>query len=116
MDFTARLDLLQTAGMLSEENYQIVMDTIRFFEEEAGIVLTEENSSSFVIHFCSALERIDKGEIVEEMDNIVLEGLKEEDCFPTANAMAEKIFAQYPKIPEAEKSYIITHICTLYQK
>ena len=76
MELTTRLNILKDSGMLSEGNYNKVIKVIDYFYEVINIKLIEENAAMFITHLCSALERIDKNEIVNNIDEEMIEKLK----------------------------------------
>lgn len=115
MDLSVRLDILKNANMISEENYQIVQETIVFFKEKEGVQLTEENSAMFITHLCAALERIEKGENISPMDKAILMEIQEEEVFTKASQAMELWLSSYPQIPEEEKQYLLVHLCNLYR-
>ena len=81
MDLTIRLEILKNSGMLSERNYNKIVRVIEYFDKVKNIKLVEENASMFITHLCSALERIDKNEIVNDLDEDILEALRLEEKY-----------------------------------
>ncbi|VYT80406.1 PRD domain-containing protein [Clostridium tertium] len=113
MELTTRLNILRDASLLSEKNYNKILEVIKYFEEVKNIKLNEENASMFITHLCSALERIDKNETVNDLDEVVLESLKLEESYNSAAFIVKDLKEFLGEIPDEEVNYIIMHICTL---
>lgn len=113
MELTIRLNILRDSALLSEENYNKILEVIKYFDEVKNIKLMEENASMFITHLSSALERIDKNETVNDLDQVVLESLKLEDSYNDAAGIVKDLKCVLGEIPDEEVNYIIMHICTL---
>ena len=113
MELTIRLNILRDSTLLSEENYNKILEVIKYFNEVKNIQLIEENASMFITHLSSALERIDKNETVNDLDEVVLESLKLEDSYNDAALIVKDLKIILGEIPDEEVNYIIMHICTL---
>lgn len=113
MELTIRLNILRDSGLLSEENYNKILEVIKYFDEVKNIKLMEENASMFITHLSSALERIDKNETVNDLDEVVLESLKLENSYNNAAIIVKDLKGVLGEIPDEEVNYIIMHICTL---
>lgn len=113
MELTIRLNILKDSGMLSEENYNKVMEVIKYFDEVKNIKLVEENASMFITHLCSALGRIDKNEIVNDLDAEILESLKLEENYNNAMSLVKDLTDVLGEIPREEVNFLVMHICTL---
>lgn len=113
MELTIRLNILRDSTLLSEENYNKILEVIKYFNEVKNIQLIEENASMFITHLSSALERIDKNETVNDLDEVVLESLKLEDSYNDAALIVKDLKSILGEIPDEEVNYIIMHICTL---
>ena len=114
-DLSRRLDILMEGGVLGEENFKRVSQIIRYFKERYGIELTEENSSAFITHLCSALERIVKGEPVEELDKEIYEDVVIHPMFGQADIISNELREMYPIIPESELMYLNMHLNLLLE-
>ncbi|MBS5937992.1 PRD domain-containing protein [Clostridium sartagoforme] len=113
MELAIRLNILRDSALLSEENYNKILEVIKYFDEVKNIKLMEENASMFITHLSSALERIDKNETVNDLDQVVLESLKLEDSYNDAVSIVKDLKGVLGEIPDEEVNYIIMHICTL---
>ncbi|MBQ6820268.1 MAG: PRD domain-containing protein [Clostridium sp.] len=113
MDLTIRLDILKKSGMLSESNYNKVIKVIEYFHKVKNMKLVEENSSMFITHLCSALERIDKNENVNVIDEEVLNALKLEEKYIESMELVKDLKGFLGEIPKEEVDFIVMHVCTL---
>ena len=50
MELTIRLNILRDSALLSEENYNKILEVIKYFDEVKNIKLMEENASMFITH------------------------------------------------------------------
>ena len=107
-----RLNIFKNTGMLSQENYEKVIKVIKYFEVK-GININEDNGSMLITHIVMYINRLNKGEIIEKLDEESLEELK---TFNEYNN-AEKIYLDFEnilgKIKENEKGYILAHLINL---
>lgn len=113
MELTIRLNILKDSGMLSQENYNKVIEVIKYFDEARNIKLVEENASMFITHLCSALGRIYKNEIVNDIDTEILESLKLEESYNEAMHLVKDLKDILGEIPREEENFLVMHICTL---
>lgn len=117
MDLTMRLQILKDAGQLSEKNYQVIVKVIQMFGDDWNIGLSEENGAMFVTHLAVALERIERGEPVKPLDESIAAELKAQACYADCNQALLRIETIFGRtISEAEKGYLLVHLCTLYAK
>lgn len=113
MDFTLRLGILRDAGQLSQENYDKIMEVIKYFEEERGIKLLEENAAMFITHLSSALKRIEEDNIVEEMENMVKLTLEIEPKYNEGIKVTKELENILGDIPKSEFDFLVMHVCSL---
>lgn len=113
MELNIRLNILKDSGMLSEENYNKVLNVIEYFDKVKNIKLVEENASMFITHLCSALERIDKNEIVNDLDEEILESLKLEEKYNESMNLVKDLKEVIGEVPREEVNFIVMHVCTL---
>lgn len=113
MELTLRLNILRDAGQLSQENYDKVLKVINYFKEKRDIILLEENASMFITHLCSALTRIEEDKLVNKLDEVVAESLKEDKNYDKAYLVTKDLEEILGKIPDSEFDFIIMHVCTL---
>jgi len=114
-DLMLRLDILKEGGVLGDENYCRVLHIIQHFEDRYGLVLTEENSSALVTHLCSALERVSRGEPVEELDSDIYEDVIIQPTFEKAHKISTELQEMYPMIPDSELMYLNMHLNILLE-
>ena len=107
-----RLDIFKNAGMLSQENYEKVIKIIKYLEFK-NINIDEDNGSMLITHIVMYLNRLNKGEMIENLDEESLEELKSFNEYHNA----EKIYLNFEnilgKINENEKGYILAHLINL---
>lgn len=113
MELTLRLDILRDSGQLSKENYNKVIKVINYFEEKRDIKLLEENASMFITHLCAALGRIEENNLVNKLDDVVAESLKENENYDEAFKVAKDLENILGEIPDSELDFIVMHVCTL---
>lgn len=113
MDLTIRLEILKNSGMLSERNYNKIVRVIEYFDKVKNIKLVEENASMFITHLCSALERIDKNEIVNDLDEDILEALRLEEKYNESMHLVKDLKGFLGEVPREEVNFIVMHVCTL---
>jgi transcriptional antiterminator len=115
MDFTLRLGILRDAGQLSQENYDKIMEVIKYFDEEKGVKLLEENAAMFITHLSSALKRIDENNVVDEMDKEIRLTLELEPKYKEAVEVTKNLENILGNIPKSEFEFLVMHVCTLIQ-
>lgn len=108
-----RLQILNQAGLLSEEHVKAANVLRDLFLKRYGILLTEENSAAFFTHFCMALHRLEVGETVQALDEGILSELADEFDYDVATFMADEIQQLVVPLPENERGYILTHLLAL---
>lgn len=113
MELTLRLDILRDSGQLSKENYNKVIKVINYFEEKRDVKLLEENASMFITHLCAALGRIEENNLVNKLDDVVAESLKENENYDEAFKVAKDLENILGEIPDSELDFIVMHVCTL---
>lgn len=116
MELDIRLNIFRDSGMLSEKNYNKVLQVIRYFDEVKNIKLVEENSSMFITHLSSSLERIDKNETVNDVDMEILEALKLEENYKETINVVKDLKEFLGEIPKEEVNFLVMHICALLRQ
>ena len=84
-----RLQILNQAGLLSDEHVKSANALRDLFLKRYGITLTEENAAPFFTHFCMALHRLEAGETVQALDELILDELADEFDYDVAVFMAD---------------------------
>ena len=108
-----RVQILNQAGLLSDAHVKSANALRDLFLKRYGILLTEENAAPFFTHFCMALHRLEAGETVQALDELILDELADEFDYDVAAFMADEIQQFVVVLPEAERGYIITHLLAL---
>jgi len=112
-----RLELLEQAKEIDSDIRNTVIEIASKFESKYSLKMTEDNSAMLITHLAMALSRIKKGEIVEEMDGLALDEIKQceiYDDLPEFYADIEKRLNI--ALPQSEKDFIALHACTLVGK
>jgi transcriptional antiterminator len=102
--------------MLSEENYRKIVEVVDYFGKKQDIALDEENAATFITHLCGALERIDRGEKINMIDDEVYNSAKEEATFERALRIGNELSELLECIPEEELKFIVTHVGVLLSR
>ena len=113
MELTLRLGILKDSGQLSEENYDKIIEVIKYFDKEKGIKLSEENAATFITHLYSALKRIDENNIVGEMEKQVKMTLELGYKYDKSVKFTKDLEKILGTIPKSEFDFLVMHVCTL---
>ncbi|WP_130805844.1 PRD domain-containing protein [Senegalia massiliensis] len=112
-----RLELLEQASEIDSDIKNTVIEFADKFEKKYSLEMTEDNSSMLITHLAMALSRIKKGEIVEAMDSLALDEIKQckiyNDLPEFYNDIEERLNII---LPQSEKDFIALHACTLVLK
>ena len=112
-----RLQILEDSGEISFSVAQSVRAFIRQLESRYAFEVSEENGAMFVTHLAVALNRIQKGETIEEIDPILLteaEGTRYWSALP--GLLAELEAGAKVKIPQQERGYLALHLAVMLDK
>ena len=107
-----RLEIFKNTGMLSEEYYLKVLKIIEHFKS-LNIYINEENGSMLITHIVMYIDRLKKGDIIENLDQESLEELKLFDQYYAAEEIYDYIEDTLGKINQNEKGYILAHLINL---
>ncbi|MDL2267025.1 PRD domain-containing protein [Desulfovibrio sp. OttesenSCG-928-G15] len=116
MTLETRLTTLRNGGLLNAENESMVRKVLAYFQEKRGITLDEELGGAFVTHLCACLQRISKGETINEMAPDIFEDIQADPYFNEAWAISLAIQEICPVIPETEVKYLALHTCVILAK
>lgn len=116
MDLYMRLQIMKDAALISEETFEALKRIIEMFNNKWNIELTEENGAMLITHISVALERINKGEIIEGIDSEIYVQVKDHEEFDKCKQMLNDIMeVSNTDIPYNEETFIIMHLCTLLE-
>lgn len=116
MELDVRLNILKEAGQISEETFEALKRVINMLNDKFDIKLTEENGAMLITHLSVALERIKKGEIIEGIDSEIYEQIKNHPAYKECIKVLKSIEEESNiKIPENEETFIMMHLCTLFE-
>ncbi|WP_179122300.1 PRD domain-containing protein [Caloramator quimbayensis] len=109
--------ILKEAGQIDEEVFTNVNKIIFMMKEEYNIELTEENGAMLVTHLSIALQRIKKGEIINQLDKEIFSQVKDNKFYKISEDIVNNIENLINVlIPFNEKVYIVMHLCALLEK
>ena len=77
--------------MINENDVKNVNNILNMFKEEYEIILTEENSATFIAHICAAYARLNTGTIVEELPQEVAKQLERLKTYQLSLEILDKI-------------------------
>lgn len=117
MELNNRLIILRDSGQIDEEIYDKTLSIISLFKHKWNIGLTEENGAMLITHLCIALQRVKNNCPAEKNDEELYKEVKLnqhfEICEKAFNDIMEEINMD---ITESEKSFLMMHLCVLFEK
>ncbi|MBU3145821.1 PRD domain-containing protein [Clostridium sp. CF012] len=117
MELDIRLGILKDAGQIDEDVYRNVIKVISIFRDRWSIDLKEENGAMLITHLSIALQRVKNNCPVEKIDEEIYEEVKQNQYFQTSEKALRSIKSEMNMdIPESEKSFLIMHLCALFEK
>lgn len=97
-------------GLLNSEILGRVSSVLRLSKEPRLRQMTDNSYLAFFMHICIALDRILKGELIEENEDLVTSFDMDED-YILANRIVCRLEEEFQlKIPKVEGAYILLHI------
>lgn len=109
-----RLLILEKADLITSQVTAQVKKILNLLAEQERR-LDPEKLETFITHIALALQRIDKGQYEEPLNEAVLEELKVESAYPEAERFAAKFKnAVNVDIPKTEEEYLLVHLCNLF--
>lgn len=105
-----RLQILNQSGLLSDEHTRTAKALRELFSKRYGITLTEENAAAFFTHFCMALHRLEAGEQIEPVNELILDEIRDQFDYENADFIADEIERQVVTLPEWERGYVLMHL------
>ena len=117
MELDNRLLILKDAGQIDEDIYEKIIKIISMFHIIWNIELKEENGAMLITHLCIALQRVKNNNPAERMDEELYKQVKLNQHFETCKRAFGDIKTEINMdIPESEKSFIMMHLCVLFEK
>lgn len=108
-----RIAILLSGGVIGEDVAAFVNQVIDMLESDYSGV-DRERAAMFTTHLAMALERIKKGEPVEDMEADMWAEVTACPEFSAASELAERMTAICPVVlPDNERQFIVLHICNL---
>lgn len=116
MSLAFRLELLTTGQVIDEMTKNTMLAIIDLFNEQWGIILTEDNAQMYITHFSRALMRIKKSEPVERIDQDIYQEALDSTYFQQAEEMLVVLENKLDfTLPEDEKKYIVLNHCMILE-
>lgn len=117
MELNNRLVILKDAGQIDEDIYKRIFKIIDMFHTKWNIELKEENGAMLITHLCIALQRIKNSCPAERIDEELYEQIKLNKYFQTSKKALYDIKSEITMdIPKSEESFLIMHLCVLFEK
>jgi transcriptional regulatory protein LevR len=117
LELDNRLILLKDARQIDEDIYVKIIEIISMFKKRWNIELKEENGAMLITHLCIALQRIKNKSILEKINEELYEEVKLNKHFNTCERVFSDITLELNMdIPESEKSFVMMHLCVLFDK
>jgi transcriptional antiterminator len=117
VELDIRLGILKDAGQIDEEVYRNVIKVISIFHHRWCIDLKEGNGAMLITHLCIALQRLKNNCPVEKIDEQIYEEVKLNQYFRICEKALNIIESEMNMdIPEGEKSFLLMHLCVLFDK
>lgn len=112
-----RLDILKQAGQINEKMETAILAFVEKIEKTYQVEVTEENGAMLVMHLAIALARIDRGESVNRMDEMLVDQIRGAKGFDDLPQFLGDLEVEMGwKIPVEEFEYIALHFCTMIEK
>lgn len=109
-----RINALKEFKLCSDEQIEDLNKIIILFEEEYNILMEEENAGAMITHISAAFNRINTGDIIDALDDLILDDLKTSLLYDKSLEIFYNIKEKISTaIPDNEKGYFILHICNL---
>lgn len=109
-DFEGKMNAGNIKNIFSQDLVKQVIECIAEYEEKLSEKLTESAFSGLIIHVTIAVNRILKGEIIEENQELEEKIFRDED-YILAEKLTEKLEEKFAiHIPEVEIFYIYLHL------
>lgn len=117
MELDNRLVILKDSGQIDEEIYKKIIKIIAMFNTIWDIELKEENGAMLITHLCIALQRVKNNCPVEKIDKELYEQVKKNKYFKTCQKALYDIKKEINMdIPQSEESFLMMHLCVLFEK
>lgn len=110
MTLDERIKIMEDSGVISAATKDKLHHLRHLFEKMYSIELTEENASACITHFALALERLEKGEDITPISDVIMDDLMDNDDFPSASYITDSVFRHISPLTENERGYIILHV------
>lgn len=111
-----RIEILRSGGVITRQTAEFVNDVIDLIQGQYPQV-DADHAAMFTTHLAMAMERIAKGELVDEMDPFCWEQVRQTPEYPMAEEFCGKMLALCPvELPPTERDFILLHVCSMLEQ
>jgi len=112
-----RLDILKQGNQITEKMEMAITTLLEKLEDIYQLEVTEENGAMLVMHLAIALARIEQGETVARMDDVVIDQIRGAKGFDELPEFLGDLESEMGwKIQAEEFEYMSLHFCTVIEK
>lgn len=111
-----RIEILKSGGVITQQTADFVNAVIDLIQRDYPRI-DADHAAMFTTHLAMAMERIAKGEVVDEMDKFCWEQVQQAPEYPVAREFCEKMLALCPvELPQTEQDFIVLHVCSMMEE
>ncbi|WP_261817756.1 hypothetical protein [Vibrio gallicus] len=113
-----RLEILLTAGVITQRAYQGSLKVIAIIDEALSIARDNEQYQMAITHFARAADRVWSGQAVDEgLDKDIIDEIVVDYQYPQTLALHHKTLAGMGliEVPQTEESFMLANIFSLIQ-
>ncbi|MDO1604943.1 PRD domain-containing protein [Lactobacillus sp. YT155] len=108
-----KLNILKDNNLLSEQEYEVIKRTDEYFDQ----LNLNEDRDMFLIHFSSALHRLDSEEKIDEMPKIMIDEIEKNSKYDNAKKIIESVLEENKvTLSNTEVNYLLLHILNILEK
>ncbi|WP_053243088.1 PRD domain-containing protein [Clostridium sp. DMHC 10] len=116
MNLEERIEILKNANQIDDNVQTSLRNIINMFWNDFNIKLTEENASMLITHLAVALQRIKQGKCEAGINEDAYKEIEQNEFYgKSVNALSKIAEICNIDIPHSEQTFIIMHLCTLFQ-
>ena len=109
-----RINVLSELNLINDVDRLDLMSLIKIIETQLKIEVTEENGGILITHVSAMFQRNKSGEQLEPLEKEIVLELQASVHYDSAIQVAEEIISVIENnVSEAEKGYLLLHLCTL---
>lgn len=112
---TQKLTILQDRQVISKETKEKV-ESIDTFLQSTFATFEDHDSDFLFTHLAMAIDRVSKANQITEVNEIILDQIKQSDTFPRATKLLSDISNMIgTSFNDAESVMILVHFCSLIE-